>query len=71
MKERSVYDVIADGDWMHVPSRGLHLACCDCSLTHDLRAKVDKQGRVWVKLTRNNRRTSALRRVFKFTKDDE
>lgn len=58
----SKYEQVQDGEWMHLPRRGLHLACCDCSLVHDLAVKVDEAGKIWVRVKRHNRATAALRR---------
>ncbi len=71
MSERSTYESVDDGDWMHLPRRGMYLACCDCLLTHDLAAKVDSRGRIWIKVSRHNRATAALRRTLKFSKDED
>jgi hypothetical protein len=71
MGRRSTYDVVLDGDWMHLPRRGMNLACCDCSLTHDLSVKIDVRGRIWIKVSRYNRATAALRRSFKFEKEED
>ncbi len=71
MTRPSTYESVQDGDWMYLPRRGLHLACCDCHLVHDLTAKVDERGRIWVRVSRLNRATAALRRSFKFSKEDD
>jgi hypothetical protein len=70
MGRRSTYEIVIDGDWMHLPRRGMHLACCDCGLVHDLAAKVEK-GRILIRVVRHNRATAALRRPMKFTKDED
>ncbi len=71
MKRSSTYEAVHDGEWMHLPRHGLHLACCDCHLVHDLMAKVDKNGRILIRVKRHNRATAALRRTLKFTKEDD
>ncbi len=71
MGSRSTYETVTDGDWMHLPRRGMYLACCDCQLTHDLSVKIDDKRRIWIKVSRYNRATAALRRPFKFAKDED
>lgn len=66
----SKYEQVRDGDWMHLPRRGMHLACCDCHLVHDLTVKLDKQNRIWIKVSRHNRATAAMRRPMKFSEDE-
>jgi hypothetical protein len=68
---KTTYEPVTDGDWMHLPRRGMYLACCDCHLVHDLAVRVDAKKQIWIKVTRHNRSTGALRRTLKFTKDDE
>lgn len=59
------YGDIESGDWVHFPRGGILIACCDCDLVHELRPKVLANGRVMVKVIRNDRSTSALRRAAK------
>jgi hypothetical protein len=65
------YEQVNDGDWMHLPRTGMLLACCDCSLVHDLAVRVDARNRIWIKVKRHNRSTAALRRPYKFQKDSD
>ncbi len=67
---KSSFEEVIDGDWMHLPRRGMDLACCDCHLVHSLSVKIDDRRKIWIKVTRYNRSTAALRRTLKFTKDD-
>lgn len=65
------YEQIGDG-WEVVPKE-LRLACCDCSLTHDIWFRVrmvDKTPRLEWKVDRNERATAALRRKRKRASSD-
>ena len=41
--------------------KDLRMACCDCSLVHRIRFKVDR-GSLFIKMRRDNRATGQLRR---------
>lgn len=59
----SKYDQVEHGDWMHLPRRGMKLACCDCGLVHFLSPKIDKRGRILVRVLRDDRASGAIRRA--------
>ena len=49
-------------EWFIVPKKtGIDIACCECSLVHDLRARLHN-GHIEVKFMPHARKTSALRR---------
>lgn len=48
-------------EWHYFP-RTFKMKCCDCSLIHTVKMKVDKRGKVWMKWIRDIRATSASRR---------
>ncbi len=64
------YYHIASGEWITVPRRGFKEQCCDCGLVHKLNFKIDDKGAIWIQTTRDERATSAVRRAFKFEKDN-
>ena len=47
--------------WVHLPRRGLEVACCDCGLVHRYRAKIVK-GRVFLSAERLSGATRSRRR---------
>lgn len=65
----SRYKEVIDKEWMHVPTGGLDVACCDCGLVHKFIPKKDERGRIWLRVLRRERSTAALRRGFRFTKE--
>jgi hypothetical protein len=71
---RSKYEPVSDGDWMHLGHDGMSLACCDCSLVHDIDVKIvaSRTGRrkIFLRVKRNERSTAAMRRPYKFAKDE-
>ena len=73
------YEQAYDGEWFQLVLNGDNYdQCCDCGLVHRTKYKiVDKDGRVirGAKLMnvvwRERRSTAAVRRHFKFEKDEE
>ena len=59
----SKYDQVEHGDWMHLPRGGSKVACCDCGLVHHFQPKIDKRGRIWVRVLRDDRATGAVRKA--------
>lgn len=57
------YPQIQDGEWYNPSRKGHKEMCCDCKLVHKTEYKIDDQGTLWIKSTRDNRATSAARRV--------
>jgi len=49
-----------ENKWYHF-TRKDSLICCDCSLAHNLEFKI-KDKKIYIKLKRDDRTTSALRR---------
>jgi hypothetical protein len=68
-----------DGDWQFVSigtaqDDGMDLACCHCGLVHSLNVKIIQEGRrrrVKIRLKQHARATAAVRRPFKFTKEED
>lgn len=48
---------------MHLPRRGMKLACCDCGLVHYLKPRLDARGRIWVRVFRDDRATAGVRKA--------
>jgi hypothetical protein len=48
-------------DWIR-PLPGYKVACCDCGLVHNIEAKLDEEGRIIFRASRNARSTAARRR---------
>ena len=58
--EQAYYD-----EWFEVPRReGIDIACCDCLLTHRVRARV-RNGKIELQFGKNARSTAALRTAAK------
>ena len=53
----------ADGwsDWIH-PLPGYKMACCDCSLVHNMQFRIDDLGQINFRASRNVRATAQKRR---------
>ena len=53
-------------EWVQPIRKGYKLACCDCSLVHDMDFRVVKYGngkhKVQFRVRRNNRSTAVMRR---------
>lgn len=62
MSARTKYDQIEHGDWMHLPRAGSKAACCDCGLVRVFQPRIDKRGRIWVRVLRDERASGAVRR---------
>lgn len=69
------YEEAQQGEWFEPLHRGYLLACCDCALVHrvDFRIAYTKTRRpkIQMRVHRHERATAAMRRPFKFAKDDE
>lgn len=63
MTKSSTYTQMYDGDWFDA-GKPLDLACCDCSLVHEVRARI-KDGKVQLSFKRVARSTAQLRRHHK------
>lgn len=74
-KKEKLYPQAHDGDWIVVSWRGFKEQCCDCGLVHKLNFRIVKsgvdKGRVAVQVFRDARATAAVRRGFKFEKEDK
>jgi hypothetical protein len=51
-------------EWFEVPRGGVDIACCSCSLVHDLKVRV-RNKHIEVKFNPDMRKTAALRRTPK------
>jgi hypothetical protein len=72
------YEQAHDGEWYQVALRDNFDQCCDCGLVHKVRYRVvDKSGktipgsRILTAAWRVPRSTAAVRRTFKFEKDND
>jgi hypothetical protein len=66
-KKKSGYEQIFFGEWMDVETadnNGVHLACCDCGLTHHLQHRLH-EGRIQFRLSPAVAETRKLRRYYK------
>lgn len=63
MNRRGVtaYEEPDEGEWVQPVRRGYKLCCCDCGLVHDVDFRI-YQGRVQLRVFRNNRSTGQVRR---------
>jgi hypothetical protein len=64
------YHQLFEGDWVPVLKRGHKHACCDCGLTHRFQFRIDAGGGIEIKAKVDRRATAAIRRPFKFERDD-
>lgn len=55
------YPLLPEKAWLKPSHRRFKLACCDCGLIHNLSFRV-RDGHVEMKIERNERATSAMRR---------
>lgn len=44
------------------PGKAARMACCDCSLVHDVQMKIGDDGKPIIRMKVNRRATSAMRR---------
>lgn len=50
-------------DWIHPLQKPYYkMACCDCGLVHNMQFRIDEQGRINFRASRNRRSTAQLRR---------
>jgi hypothetical protein len=64
------YRQVYDGEWISVPKRGFKEQCCSCGLVHKTDFRV-VDGVVQFRCVVDNRATAAVRRIFKFSKEEE
>jgi hypothetical protein len=69
MSKKRVYYQVTDGEWVSVSKRGFREQCCDCGLIHEVTYRFDN-GTIYFKATVDRRATAAVRRKFKFEKDE-
>jgi hypothetical protein len=65
------YHQIVEGEWVPVRKRGHRNSCCDCGLVHHFAYRVTAAGRIEFQALVDRRATSAMRRAFKFTKEQD
>jgi hypothetical protein len=84
MAKRFSYDVIGYGEWIRPRMRDFREQCCDCGLIHRLDFRIVDEGKgarapkrrsrprlhIEIRTRRDDRATSAARRMFKFTPDE-
>lgn len=59
------YEQWYDGEWEHFPLKQIHrLMCCDCGLVHEI-TLVRKEGKIFLRMKRNDKATAAARRKKK------
>lgn len=56
-----LYPTKRPNEWVQPVRKGFYFSCCDCGLVHEFDFRVSK-GRAQLRVRRNNRSTSALRR---------
>lgn len=65
-----LYPQVYDGEWVSVKKRGYKEQCCDCGKVHRVNYRVTADGTIQVQSFQDHRATAAVRRTFKFEKDD-
>ena len=58
------YKQVQSGEWIEPITKGFRLACCECSLVHNMDVRI-KNGQVQWRMSRNNRATGQVRRYKK------
>jgi hypothetical protein len=69
-KKKTEYYHVSNGEWIAVTKRGYKEQCCDCGLVHKLNFRINEKGDIEIQTTRDERATAAVRRAFKFTKEE-
>jgi hypothetical protein len=69
-KKDEAYYHVSHGEWIAVSKRGFKEQCCDCGLVHKLNFRIAENGDIEVQTMRDERATAAVRRAFKFTKEE-
>ena len=69
-RKRRTYLQITDGEWVEIPWKGFMEQCCGCGLIHKVDYRV-VEGKLQFKCVVDQRATSAARRPFKFTKEND
>lgn len=62
---RSSWLLLKDGEWVRVPAKGHKNACCDCGLVHVIDYRIDDDGALAIRFTRDKRATATMRRKMK------
>ncbi len=71
MSNKSAYYHVTDGEWVQIDLRGNKEQCCDCGLVHKINYRFNKKtGKLEYQVFRDKRATSAVRKSFKFTKEE-
>lgn len=65
----SKYEQVFDGEWFAPARRGHKNQCCSCGLVHRYDYRI-KNGVLEIRVVTDRRATAAVRRAFKFSKDD-
>lgn len=67
---KSEYHHVTEGEWMPTKRRGNFEQCCACGLVHVTDYRINQYNQIEYRTKVNNQATAAVRRSFKFTKDD-
>ncbi len=66
---RRKYHQVIDGEWLRPQMRGFREQCCSCGLVHIVDYRVIDGRVVEFRATQDARATAAVRRKFKFERD--
>lgn len=67
-RKRKDFDQVIEGEWqLYDPKQILYEICCDCSLTHRMQIKVEKDGTIRWRCWRDDKQTKINRRKFRNT----
>lgn len=64
------YHHVTEGEWFPVDRKDNRDQCCDCGLVHKVNYRVTDKSKIEVQVFRDERATAALRRKYKFSKED-
>jgi hypothetical protein len=57
----AAYEQPREGEWVQPIEEGYKVACCDCGLVHNVDFRI-YEGKVQLRVFRNNRSTAMVRR---------
>ena len=62
---------VHEGEWHRIRRRKQKIQCCDCGMVHYHDYRVSPRGHLEFRVYVDRRATAAVRRAFKFEKDEE
>jgi hypothetical protein len=69
--KKTKWEQLHDGEWRQPVKRGFLDQCCDCGLVHRMEFRIKDGDKIEFRAFRDEKKTAAARRAFKFTPDEE